>query len=48
MLRFLVRETLEFLLRKALMAMVRGAAANLLPGRPFRAYDFGLGRLRLG
>ncbi len=30
-LRFLVREAVEFLLRKALVAIVRGAAANLLP-----------------
>lgn len=30
-LRFLVREAVEYLLRKAVVAIVRGAAANLLP-----------------
>ncbi len=30
-LRFLVREAMEVLLRKALAAVVCGAAANLLP-----------------
>ncbi len=30
-LRFVVREAVEFLLRRAFVAMARGAVANLLP-----------------
>jgi hypothetical protein len=31
MLRFVIREAMEFLLRKTLAAVIRGVAANLLP-----------------